>query len=202
MRNLIGGLVLVLLPMTGNAESVTDLAAQADGTYVMKIDGNNYVALSSADLGQITAAVSESVALKQKLAEVTAKLERYQALTEQYEQLKTHYADLTGNYKNLSEDALRLNGEYSVAANNLVTLNQDYSKLVKDYDSLTEKYRNVALRSRLRNPLDIGLGALSADDKAHGIAMIGAGTQLLEVDVRGWLFGGRDTYGLLLGASF
>lgn len=202
MRRVMCGVLFMLFPIGSSAESVTDLVAQPDGFYSLKIDNRNYVALSSADVEQAQAALAANAALTQKLAEVTAKLQQYQSMTNQYEELRVKFAVLTSDYKNLSEDSLRLNGDYSAAANNLVTLNQDYGKLVKDYDSLTQKYREAALRSRPRSPFDIGIGAVSVDNTTRGIAMVGAGTPVFDIDLRAWLFGGQDTYGVLLGASF
>ncbi len=202
MERLLSGLLLMLLPIMSNAESVTDLVPQPNGTYLLKIDGKRYVALSPADVEQTAAALAANVALKQQLEATTAKLEQYQALTHQYEELRQNYVALSSDYHNLSGESLRLNHDFSTAASNLVILNRDYSQLVKDYDSLTEKYRDAALRSHPRNPLDIALGAVSTDSKTQGVVMVGTGTRVLDVDVRAWLIGGQDSYGVLLGSSF
>lgn len=193
---------MVLLPLAAAAETIGSVTAQGNGTYRVEIDGRGHVALTESDYHQLVTALAENVALKKSLAAATDKLAQYQSLTDDYESMRQHYLVLTGEYRDLSDNALRLNADYATAADRLLTLNHDYSQLVRDYDSLTEKYRNVALRSRPREMFDIGLGAVASDNRTSGILMVGTGAELLKVNLRGWLFGGPDNYGVIIGSSF
>ena len=194
--------LLTFLPILSSAGTVSELQAQGDGIYTMKIDGKKYKALSEEIDNQVQLALAEHAKLKEKLTEATKKLEKYEQLTNQYDELRGKYVVLTGDYKRLSEDSLQLNGKYSEAAGNLIALNKDYGNLVKEYDALTEKYRQIAVRSHPREALDFGLGVQNRDDKNKGVAMVGAGTRVFNQSLRGWLFGGEKNYGLVLGLSF
>jgi len=194
--------LLTLLPAAAKAENISGVTALSNGIYALQIDGRNYMALPSDKYQQNLKLLGAAASCAADLEATAAKLKEYQTLTSQYEELKGKYAALARDYQRLSEDSLRLNGDYASAADNLLTLNQGYSRLAHDYDALAEKYRTIALRTHPRKPLDIGIGAIASDNKTNGVLMVGAGTSLLNVELRGWLLGGPDHYGLIVGSSF
>jgi predicted nuclease with TOPRIM domain len=165
----------------------------------MKIDGKNYIAMSEVVALQLNTKIEKQ---KQKLAEVTEELVQYKSLTNQYEELRGKYVKLTTEYNKLAENSIQLNERYAMTADKLVTLTQDYSRLAVEYDALVKKYRDIALRTSPREPLDVGLGTVTSNNTTHGIVMVGAGTHVFDVGVRAWLFGGQDNYGVILGTSF
>ena len=190
------------LPLPGWAQEVSHLSAQGDGSYLLRIDGKTYIALSQEDAAQAVAALGETERLREQLAAVSKTLRDYQTLSGEYETLRERYAALSADYGTLSADSLQLSARYATAADDLITLNQGYGKLVGEYDGLVERYRRVALRTAPRQPLDIGVGAITSHHATSGVVMVGAGTRLFELGVRGWLFGGQESYGVMLGASF
>lgn len=197
-RGLIG-LMLVCMPYYAWAEGISDMHDNGDGSYSMKIDGKSYIAMSESTALRLNTKIE---GLKQKLAEVTEELAQYKSLSNQYEELRKKYVTLTNEYNTLADNSIQLNGRYAAAADKLVALAQDYSKLGHDYDALAEKYREIARRTLPREALDIGLGAVSTDNTTRGVVMVGAGTRVLDVGVRAWLFGGQNNYGVMLGTSF
>lgn len=184
------------------ADTVTDVARTADGAYAMKIDGQPHVAVTRAQLDAMVKAVEDSLALKERLAKAEQDLAAYRSLTATYEQLRKDYSALAEKYKLLADDSLKLGERYSKAGADLVALNKEYGKLVKDYDALAQKYRDVAVRTAPRHPFDLGLGIVHSNEEDHAVAMAGMGTQLFSVELRGWVFGGPDTYGVMIGTSF
>lgn len=193
-------LLLMSLPVL--AETVTDVRLSSGGTYVMKIDGKDYVAITKAQLNEMVQALQENATLKSRLTKADQDLKDYRSLTNSYEQLKQDYLGLTDRYKGLAADSVALGERYSDAAGKLVTLTNDYRGLTKDYDALSQKYRDVALRTAPRQPIDLGLGVIHSDDTDRFVAMAGIGTQVFGVGLRGWVFGGHSTYGVMIGTSF
>ncbi len=193
------GVGLLCCPLFVWAEEVTELRNEGDGSYSMKIEGKEYLAMSVQDALQLH---EDHSSLKQRLAEANEKLAKYTAVTNQYEDLRGKYVTLSGEYNTLAQDSIDLSGRYSQTADKLVLLNQGYSSLVVEYDDLVEKYRDVALRTSPREPLDVGLGAVTSNNSTHGVVMVGAGTRVLNLGLRAWVFGGKETYGAMIGASF
>jgi hypothetical protein len=198
IRGLIG-LMLVCVPYCAWAEGISDLRDNGNGSYSMKINGKDYIAMSVSTALELNTKIEEQ---KKKLTEMTGELAQYKLLGNQYEELRGKYVALTNEYNKLADDSIQLNGRYAAAADKLVTLTQNYSKLGHDYDALAGKYREIAIRAVPREALDIGLGAVSTNNTTRGVVMVGAGTHVLDVGVRAWLFGGQNNYGVMLGTSF
>lgn len=199
-RTLAAFLLAVSFPVF--ADTVTDVSPTAGGAYAMKINGKPYVAVTKAQSDEMVKALQENSALKERLAVTERDLGQYRSLTTTYEQLRKDYVALTDKYKVLTDDSLKLAERYSKASNDLVALNKEYGGLVKDYDALVQKYRDIAVRTAPRHPFDLGLGVVHSNNEDHAVAMAGMGTQLFNVELRGWVFGGQDTYGVMVGTSF
>jgi hypothetical protein len=58
------------------------------------------------------------------------------------------------------------------------------------------------LESSPREAIDLGIGVVHAGDEDRLVAMAGIGTRVFKLGLRGWVFGGQDTYGVLMGVSF
>lgn len=193
---------LIVWSFSVQADTVTDVSPLAGGTYVMKINGTPHVAVTKARLDAMAMAQEENSVLMEKLAKTEQDLREYRSLTTSYEQLRKDYVVLTDKFKLLTDDSLKLGERYSEAGSKLITLAKDYGGLVKDYDVLAQKYRDIALRSDPRQPFDLGMGVVHSADTDHVVALAGMGTGIFDVGLRGWVFGGQDTYGVMIGVSF
>jgi len=184
------------------AQTVANVMPSGGGTYVMTIDGRPYVALARAQADEMTNALQEIAALKKQLASANVIVKECRSVTDAYERLRKDYVALTDRFKVLADDSVKLNERYSEAAGKLVVLNKDYAALVSDYDALAKKYRDIAVRSAPRDPFDLGIGVVHAADTDRVVAMGGMGTRIFNVGLRGWVFGGQGTYGVMVGTSF
>lgn len=187
---LIALLLLSALPAYG--QRITDVRRESDRFYAMRIDGVEYLAMRRADAEKLQ---TDFVAAENDMKEL-------RQLRSAYQKLASDYAALTERYKGLSDDSIKLNERYADAANRLVRLTGDYDKLVAQYDGLAGKYRDVAVRSAPRQPTDIGAGIVHAGGENRLVGMAGVGTNIFSLGVRGWVFGGQSTYGVLMGVSF
>lgn len=196
-------LVLMLLyPMSLVAQTVTNI--QGSGArYTMDINGKPYVALSRAASQQTAKYLNERKELLEKNDKLVTKLAEAQKLLKEQETLREKYAKLTDKYEQQTTKLENLNNKYAETSGDLITLNNDYRTTIGDFDKLVEKYRDVALRSVPRNPVDLAIGSLHNNDEWHTVFMAGAGFDLTKsIHFRGWLFGGVETYGAMVGISF
>lgn len=181
------------------AQQPTNVKPISGGRYTMDIGGKNYLAMS---FKQVEAQGKKTKALEQQLKETQEKLKEYKDISDRYDVLRENYVGLTDEYKGLSDNLIGLNQKYSNTANGLVGVNNKYKTLVADYDELAEKYRGIALRSRARSKIDIGVGRMNSANISHTVFMAGVGTSLIGPELRMWAFGGEDTIGFMVGGSF
>ena len=191
--------VCLWVPLISFAQDVADLQVGQNGIYTLKIDSEKYVAIKEAEYYEMVKVIN---ALKEQLSAANIKIKGYKANSDAYEENRKKYIALTAGYKKQTEEMTRLNVKYLDTSEKLIALNNEYSKTLKSFDALVEKYRDVALRSSPRNPVDVGLGVLTVNDIQHNVFMFGAGTDVFGLNFRGWLYGGQDTYGAMVGMSF
>lgn len=183
---LISGSALAQVTTPSNVTKINDVG------YTMTIDGQEYIAVSRATLDDQRKLIKELQGQRDQCLDTSRSLEK----------LRTEYVALTETYQSLARESITLNEKYSDRANALVQINDQYGNLVKDYDNLAGKYRDIALRPAPRHATDFGLGLMRSGGETRPVGMVGMGGNVLSLDVRGWLMGGQDTFGLLIGASF
>ncbi len=192
-------LLCLCMPSVSFAQSVTNLKAKPNGDFSLQIDENKYIAIRETEYDKIINVVNS---LKTQLTTANKKLKESMANSAEYEALRNEYKSLTNSYKKQTDELININTNYARTSRKLIALNNEYSLTLRKFDALVEKYRDVALRSTPRNPVDIGFGVLSINDENKGVFMFGAGTDIFGSNLRGWLYGGEDTYGAMLGMSF
>ncbi|HZE10196.1 MAG TPA: hypothetical protein VE034_01275 [Burkholderiales bacterium] len=193
-------LFLPCLSFSALAQTVTDVKMLGDKTtYVMRINGTPYVAFTQAQADDLRKTAREREELKQRLVETEEKVSALQRSASVLVQVEKDYAAATAKLRALAEDEDKLSTKFSETAGKLSALNKEYSQLVSDYEALAKKYREIAVRSAPRQPIDLGAGFVHTGDKSHVVGMAGIGIAL---GVRAWVFGGQSTYGAMLGYSF
>jgi septal ring factor EnvC (AmiA/AmiB activator) len=197
------------LPAIACAETVSDVVADGSGNYLLKINNKPYIALSREQAELLLKIEMERDRLREERDKLAAQLDKTQQASDNYRQLtdalQQHNRDtetLLGKYQQLSTDNLQLSEKYATAANDLVDVTKQYGSLTSRYDELTEEYRQIALRSAPRQPIDIALGLVHQNGADRAVLMAGAGSEIFSLPLRGWIFGGSNSYGLLFGVSY
>jgi len=202
-------IVVTCLPAIACADTVSDVGPDGSGNYLLKINNKPYIAFTREQAELMLKIEEERDHLREERDKLSAQLTKMQQATDNYRKLtdalEQHNKDtsaLLGKYQRLSSDNLQLSEKYATTANDLVDVTKQYGTLTKSYDELSEKYRQIALRSAPRQPVDIGLGLVHQNGADRAVVMAGAGTDIFKLPLRGWIFGGSDSYGLMFGVSY
>ncbi|MBN1480802.1 hypothetical protein JXA70_11055 [candidate division KSB1 bacterium] len=186
--------IVLLLPVVINAQTECKvISANAEkGVYKIMIDGKIQLLVTKEVFDEAASRYeSEISALEEQLTQSNA-------LLDEYEQLRTEYAELTGQYRKLSDDLVDLTMEYKTASTDLVGLNDEYQVLVKDYDELAGKYRNIALHSSSNFKFHIGVGMNNSKLEERWDVFVGTGL----FGFNGWIYGNTDRLGIAVGKTF
>lgn len=195
--------VCFMLPLSSVAQTCTDVKLGANGNYTVRIDNKKFVAYSEKNRKALIELTKGAIATKEVNEGLTKQIDKLQKMNDEYETLRKKYQELTNKYEEQTKKLSELNGKYSETAGKLVELNGDYSKTIKRFDGLVDKYREIALRSVPRNPVDVGFGIMRVNDVNRGVFMAGAGMDITDNwHIRGWLYGGEETLGAMVGLSF
>ncbi len=201
--------LVAFLPAIVCAETVSDVVPDGSGNYLLKINNTPYIALSREQAELLLKVEQERDRYREERDKLAEQLSRTQLASDNYRQLTDALAQhnrdteaLLGKYRQLSSDNLQLSERYATTATDLVDVSRQYGTLARNYDELTEKYRQIALRSAPRQPLDFGLGVIHQNRADRAVLMAGAGTEILSLPLRGWIFGGSDSYGVMFGFSY
>lgn len=201
-------LVILLLPVFVHAEQCSNFKRLGIG-YTLDIDRVAYRALPAKDYKELNDLVARDQAniekLQGRIVVLEAKLKASLANAAKYQKLLTEQAKLNQKYKDLNDSYSALNTKYSETAGKLVDLNKSYKSTLGEFDDLVSKYRKVAMRTNPRNKLDLGIGMLKPTANGadpHYFAMAGSGIKFVDLELRGWLLVGNNSYGAILGVSF
>ena len=191
-------LLLLCFSLPTLAQTVSGVT-RVGSEVVLTIDGVEYRALTAADFAQVRRDYAQ---MKGQLDAATRELAQYRDLRQSYEAMRKELEAMEDKRRAMADDLLKLGDRYSETSAKLVALNGEYRKLVADYDALVGKYRAFALRTAPRETIDLGLGLVHAADENRVVGMAGIGTRIFDVGLRSWVFGGRGTYGVMMGVSF